>query len=173
MADDIAERLAAVERAVTEADADLPSLADDAELTRRVDELEREIEELQDRLESLDAALQAVRGYVGSVRSVNEDVEARANTAVAGVESLEERVADLEAARDQGGADAQTARDPYETPSDDSGQVDATTGPGMGAGGLPEGSDHGGRCDRERGDANENAPDQDDAGVVARLRDAL
>jgi len=173
MADDIAERLAAVERAVTEADADLPSLADDAEFAGRVDELEREVEELRDRVESLDAALQAVRGYVGSVRSVNEDVEARANAAVAGVEALEERVANLEAARDQGGADPQRGEHRPRPSCRGSGQVDATTDPAAGTDGLPEGPDVGSHRDPERRDANENAPDRDDAGVVARLRDAL
>jgi len=153
--DDIEDRLAAVERALTEADADLPTLADDAELTRRVDELERELDALDERIEELDAALQAVRGYVGSVRSVNEDVEARANAAVAGVESLEERVEALEA-----GGEGETAAERSAWTEPSAGQTGSETErtDGAAVNSAAPGSD---------------ASDADDAGVVERLRDAL
>lgn len=159
MPDDIEDRLAAVERALTEADTDLPELADDAELTKRVDELERELDAVDERIEELDAALQAVRGYVGSIRSVNEDVEARANAAVAGVESLEDRVDALEARNEEGTTAERSAwTEPSADPSTDQTAPDAGPADGAAATAAAHGSD---------------ASDADDPGVVERLRDAL
>jgi chromosome segregation ATPase len=70
----IERRLAAVERA----------LADEEpfEYTDRLDDIEGRVTELE-------AAVQALRGYVGSVRAVNEDVEQRADLAVRKVSVLE------------------------------------------------------------------------------------
>lgn len=74
----IQRRLAAVERAVS---GDEP-----LERTDRVEELEARIDELE-------AAVQALRGYVGSVRTVNEDVERRADRALRTAEAIERNVA--------------------------------------------------------------------------------
>lgn len=152
MSDDVAERLDAVERALTGSDADLPSLAADAELVDRVGAAEERLDAVEERIEELDAAIQAVRGYVGNVESVNEDVERRANAAVAGVEALEERVADLESG-DR--TDYRATAEPRTRggPSDDPGGETASQ-------------------DRVRGDDSQDDA-EGDRGVVARLREAL
>lgn len=81
--DTIQRRLSAVERAV-DGDAPAPERADEdrESLAARIETLEADVAELE-------AGLQAVRGYVGNVRSVNEDVERRADAALAKAESAE------------------------------------------------------------------------------------
>ncbi|PSQ33523.1 hypothetical protein BRD09_00600 [Halobacteriales archaeon SW_10_68_16] len=76
------DRLAAVERAVTEGDHDCSALADGAATADRVEEVAAELEELRDRVAELEAATQALRGYVGNIRAVNSDVEERADLAL-------------------------------------------------------------------------------------------
>lgn len=83
------ERLRAVERALT-GDDDLADLRDAAQLRRDLDALADRTDELEERADELDAATQALRGYVGSIRAVNESVERRADAALAKAESLEE-----------------------------------------------------------------------------------
>jgi len=90
--DDLRERVAAVERALTDGEGDLQALADGAASAERIDSLETEVDALQEDVAELEAATQALRGYVGSVRSVNESVEERADAALAAVESIEERL---------------------------------------------------------------------------------
>lgn len=65
-------RLAAVERALVDDEADLEPVPTDHD---RIDELERRVDELG-------AAVQALRGYVGRVRHVNDRVERRADAAL-------------------------------------------------------------------------------------------
>jgi uncharacterized coiled-coil protein SlyX len=81
-----------------------PPDADRESLERRLDAVERalsedesvdrtdELAELESRLAELEAAVKALRGYVGSVRSVNEDVERRADRALRKVQALERTV---------------------------------------------------------------------------------
>lgn len=95
--DDLRERVEAVERALTDGDGDLAALAEGAATAERVESLAADVEALGEDVAELEAATQALRGYVGSVRSVNESVEQRADAAVAAVETLEERVEALEA----------------------------------------------------------------------------
>lgn len=84
------ERLAAVERALTEEDGGTPDLTvPDQELTDRVETLEEDVVELE-------AAVEAVRGYVGSVKHVNDDVEKRADAAMAKAEAIEQTLEDKE-----------------------------------------------------------------------------
>lgn len=76
------DRLAALERAVTDTDHDCSALAEGAATADRVSDIEAELGELADRVAELEAATQALRGYVGNVRSVNADVEQRADLAL-------------------------------------------------------------------------------------------
>ncbi|WP_435361298.1 DUF7310 family coiled-coil domain-containing protein [Haloarchaeobius sp. DFWS5] len=94
MSAELDDRLRAVERAIDGASAAAggPAVQTDdrtAALADRLAEVETTVAEL-------DAAVQALRGYAGNVRHVDERVEQRADSALAVVESLEERVEELE-----------------------------------------------------------------------------
>jgi len=94
--DTLERRLAAVERTVVDGDgtpADLPELES---VAADVDHLESRLDDLEAQVADLEGAMEAVRGYAGSVRSVNEDVERRADAAVATVDRLERRIEDIE-----------------------------------------------------------------------------
>jgi len=118
------ERLAAVERAVTDGDHDCSALAEGAAAADRVADLEAELAELTDRVAELEAATQALRGYVGNVRSVNSEIEERADLALSKAEAAR-RAVDRGApaagtgtgspARDPG-AGAETAGDEHAAP---------------------------------------------------------
>jgi|GEM_PF-2152480 len=87
------ERLRAVERAISDGDADDVALTDPrGELTERIESLESDVADL-------DAAVQAIRGYVGHVRSLDESVEQEADSALAAVTDLQERIERLETNR--------------------------------------------------------------------------
>jgi len=86
------ERLAAVERAVTDGEHDCSALAEGAAAADRVADLETELAELTDRVAELEAATQALRGYVGNVRSVNSEVEQRADLALSKAEAARRAV---------------------------------------------------------------------------------
>lgn len=73
----VERRLAAVERALA---TDEP-----LEYADRLDDLEGRVVELE-------AAVQALRGYVGSVRAVNDDIEQRADLALRKATALERHV---------------------------------------------------------------------------------
>ena len=75
--DSVERRLAAVERALSE-----------EEPIERADRLD----DLVDRVAELEAAVQAVRGYVGEVRAINEDVERRADRALRKAQAIERHV---------------------------------------------------------------------------------
>ncbi|WP_435069523.1 DUF7310 family coiled-coil domain-containing protein [Haloplanus sp. C73] len=96
MADDtLTERVAALERAVTDGHAD-DGLPDTARMATRLDDAESAVAELDDRVAELEATVQALRGFAGGVRAVDEAVERRANDAVARVERLETELRDVE-----------------------------------------------------------------------------
>lgn len=97
--DAVEERLRAVERAVAEGDAD-------ADLTDPTGELESRIDDLEATTTELESGLQAVRGYVGQVKSVDDEIERRADAAAAAVDDAEERIAALERRLDAGTVDA-------------------------------------------------------------------
>jgi len=92
MSENLADRLDAVERALTDGDADLTEIRERAALSDDVDRLETRVEELEAQVEELDAALEAVRGYAGNVRAVNREVERRASAALAKAEAIETAV---------------------------------------------------------------------------------
>lgn len=89
---DLAERLDAVERALTDDETDLAAVRERATLSAEVDRLEARVEELEAQFEELNAAVEAVRGYTGNVRAVNREVERRASAALAKAEALESAV---------------------------------------------------------------------------------
>jgi hypothetical protein len=89
---DLAARLDAVERAITDDGTDLADARDDADLAAAVADLESRVADLEATVEELDAGLQAVRGYAGNLRAVNRDVERRASAALAKAETLESSV---------------------------------------------------------------------------------
>jgi len=93
MDDELEQRVDALERAVTDGDHDLSGLTDAAEMGDRVENLEERIETIEERTEELEAATQALRGYVGNIRSVNRDVEQRADAALAKAETIESALA--------------------------------------------------------------------------------
>lgn len=90
MEETLEARLSALERAVTDGEHDLATLTADAEAAETLDRLDDRVDEMDDRLSELEAATQALRGYVGNVRAVNEDVRERADLALEAVESLDE-----------------------------------------------------------------------------------
>jgi hypothetical protein len=93
MDDALEDRVDALERAVTD-DGDLSALAEAGEVTARLDTIETQLADIERRVDELDGATQALRGYVGNIRSVNRDVEDRADAALSKVESVEERLKD-------------------------------------------------------------------------------
>ncbi|MFB6122676.1 MAG: hypothetical protein ABEJ78_04395 [Haloferacaceae archaeon] len=93
-ADSLTDRLAAVERAVTDGEADTRDLASAAEARARIDDVEADVAALDDRLADVEAELQALRGYLGGVSAVDESVEQRADAALAAVERLESQLVD-------------------------------------------------------------------------------
>lgn len=89
MTETLEHRIETLERAITDGDHDLSALAAEADAVDRLETLETRVDDIDDRVSELEAATQALRGYVGNIRSVNTDVEQRAETALATVESLE------------------------------------------------------------------------------------
>lgn len=95
------ERIVALERAVTDGHAD-EGLPDAARMETRVDDVETTLDDVDDRVDELEAAVQALRGFAGGIQAVDEEVERRADTAVARVERLETELADLRERIDDG-----------------------------------------------------------------------
>lgn len=122
--DELRDRLDAVERALTDGDGGLDDLQTAADAAGTIEDVRDRVAEIEDRITELDAATQALRGYVGNVRSVNRDVERRADAALAKVESLE---AELEGARDADGDAVAADSQPLGAP-DDANSTDAVEG---------------------------------------------
>jgi len=135
MDDALRERVEALERAVTDGEHDLSAVADEAAALDRLETLESDVADLADRIEELEAATQALRGYVGNVRSVNTDVEQRADAALAKAEALEDRLSGTattgSAPEPPSTPEAATADDEPDAPTDEwewgtSGHTDGT-----------------------------------------------
>jgi chromosome segregation ATPase len=88
----LAERLRTVERAVTDGTTEFPEVTELAELENRMDTVEGRLDNIDERTAELEAATQALRGYMGNVRTVNEDIEQRADAALAATDRLEVRL---------------------------------------------------------------------------------
>lgn len=86
------ERLDAVERALTDGEQGPADLSDAATREERLDDAEARLDDLEERVAELEAATQAIRGYVGTVRSVNREVEETAEVAIATAERVERRL---------------------------------------------------------------------------------
>lgn len=89
MDDALTERVEALERAVTDGEHDLSALTTEADALERLDRLEDRYDGLDERTAELEAATQALRGYVGNLRAVNEEVQNRADVALAKATALE------------------------------------------------------------------------------------
>lgn len=116
----VVERLRAVERAITGTDGPVADLGDEAAAAAERDALSEQLDELESRVTELEAATQAIRGYVGSVRSVNEAVERRADLALA-----EARKNRANAAGDDASSDGGTGAADGQTPEGEAGRRDA------------------------------------------------
>ena len=185
--DELVSRLEAVERTLTGTDADVSALEDAAAIEARISDLESTVETIADRLDEVDAATQAMRGYVGGVRTVNEDVERRANAALAKAESLEEALVD-ESATKLGSEQVASTDSSPPTYSDaatgshtDHRQHDAATGSHTDHrqrdASTPErdrfGSAHNVGVGADQRPRDDQTTDDSRRGLAARLRDAL
>jgi len=160
--DDIEARLEAVERAVTDGSHTFDGATDAASTAARLDRLETTVEEIDDRLAEVESAVEALRGYLGGVQAVNDDVERRANAALAKAEALEAELVDDPHLRrervDVRDAEREVA-DGAGTDGDDS---QSTTSSGRAPAGETAAAD-----DRRSTD------DDEPVGLAARVRDAL
>jgi len=162
----LAERVSTVERAVTDGEWELPEATELSDIEGRLAAVEDRLDELTDRADELDAATQALRGYVGNVRSVNEDVEQRADAALAATERLERRLDEV--------ATRRRADGPRHSPGTD----DRQTGNERRGKSEPDAS-HSDYIPRSDGlsSSDEGTDDQTDSatdtGVVERIRSLL
>ncbi|MFC6975573.1 hypothetical protein ACFQL1_14410 [Halomicroarcula sp. GCM10025709] len=199
----LSERVSAVERAMTDGEQTLPEAGAVAEVEPRVADIETRLADLDERVTELEAATQALRGYVGSIKSVNEDVEQRADAALAAVDRIEDRLDSRQSRADDGTADREATR---ERPRHEDGRQSARPAQSTGLepepfGTRPDGRSDAGRevADRENadgttdrqtadgirpprtvgddaqqsGDARETGDGERRAGVLARIRSLL
>lgn len=96
MDETLEDRIAAVERALTDGDHDLSALAAEGSAADRVETVENDLDGLEERVAELEAATQALRGYVGNVRAVNEEVRERADLALETARAAESDNSDTE-----------------------------------------------------------------------------
>ncbi|MFC7213639.1 hypothetical protein ACFQO4_06025 [Saliphagus sp. GCM10025334] len=89
-------RLAGVERALLEDERPFDDIAEVAALDEDVTQFEARLEAHDRRIAEVEGSVQATSGFVDNVRHVNDDVERRANAALAAVDRLERRLDDLE-----------------------------------------------------------------------------
>lgn len=171
-------RLQAVERALTDGEIPVADLADAETLARRVARLEDVVDDLEERVVELETASRALRGYAGGIRAVNEDVERRADLALAKVESIERSLReepglrverldpDIAADVDDEAAPADFTGDSSDGDGGESGfsDSDADSGPLTATG--PAGDDSGASTADEY-------PSETDRSLAERIRDAL
>ena len=182
--DRVGERLRAVERALTGTDGAVADLGDAASASAEREELSTRLDDLEARVEELEAATQAIRGYVGSIRSVNQAVERRADLALARASECGEAEADDERTAndcaatgdepphdegapegDAAAADALDTSVPSESALDDAVPDDRRHGRGTGTAAEPATDRR--ETDRETTDGSWGT------GALDRLRDSL
>lgn len=84
---DLHERLQAVERALTDGEGATADLSAPPARRERLDRLAERLDDLEGRLAEAEAGVEAVRGYVGSIRAVNQEVERRADAALSAADA--------------------------------------------------------------------------------------
>jgi len=172
MDDALERRIEALERAVTDGEHDLSALAAEGETAERLDTVDARLDDIEDRVAELEAATQALRGYVGNVRSVNRDIEQRADAALAKAQSLETAVTDEtpDAVTDETTGCAPVADQPTGSPT--SGATAST--PDRTAAGDPAGATSNGQstaASRTTGALSGGARETTDAGASERQSD--
>jgi len=94
--DQVEQRLAAVERTVVDGDHDWDKLSDAAAVVGRLEDLESQIQDLEQRIAVLEGRSESFESYIGNVDTVNENVEQRADMAIASVDRLERQLVEIE-----------------------------------------------------------------------------
>lgn len=122
--EDLADRVAAIERRLDQAYPEAPD---------RVEE--ERVEAMADRLAELEAAVEAIEGYVGEVERVDDELERRADAALAATDDLQARVQELETEVEGAGSPTPTAT----ADTDDAGSVSEEQR--IGPEGRPTGAD--------------------------------
>lgn len=151
--DSLEARLSAVERTLTDGDTPVAKLEETERVHQRLDTVEQTLEDLADRVSELEAASRALRGYAGGIQAVNEDVERRADLALAKVETIERSL------RDDPGLRVERLEPAL------SEQVDGATGSGVSADDSTEGTE----SSLEAG----SSADHSDRSLSERISDVL
>lgn len=90
--DELAERLAAVERALTDDDRSPADLSEPAEIETRLDRLDERLDAIEQRLADAEGDLAAVRGHVGNAKRIDRETEQVAQHALATAREVETRL---------------------------------------------------------------------------------
>jgi len=90
------QRVAAIENTVTDGDVEFEEVSDITELVKEVQNMSERLETLERRLVEIEGATQSLEGYLGNVRSVNQETEDRADAAIAAVDRLEQKIETFE-----------------------------------------------------------------------------
>lgn len=90
------QRVAAVENTVTDGNVDFEEVSEITELIQEVESMSDRLETLERRLVEIEGATQSLEGYLGNVRSVNQETEDRADAAIAAVDRLEQKIETFE-----------------------------------------------------------------------------
>jgi chromosome segregation ATPase len=163
----LAERLRTVERTVTDGATEFPEVTELGELEERVDSLEQRVDDIDERTAELEAATQALRGYVGNVRAVNDEVEQRADAALAATDRLEGRLD--EALTDRQGSRPPTTEADQQRRTTAQGRPDPSAGDGHASATTEARTDFSAITDAGDPDEEETS----EAGVFGRIRALL
>ncbi|WP_255150679.1 DUF7310 family coiled-coil domain-containing protein [Halorarius halobius] len=116
------ERLAAVERALTDGDVEPAALSDAATVERRLDAVERRQADLETRIADLEAAVDALRGRAGEDDHDHREAERTAERALATARETRKRFDDAD--RSERGHHGPTAPAPSEPRESDDEEAD-------------------------------------------------